>query len=84
MDGDPLDVCSIAAFVALNCAKVPEVQLRGKAGLEDNFEIVGDMEKSKNLNCAHIPICITLAKVCSDSPVSVDAYRLCYVALDSQ
>ena len=63
MDGDPLDICSIAAYVALSCTKIPEVQLRGKTGFEDNFEIVGDMERSKSLNCTRIPICITLAKV---------------------
>ena len=35
VDGDPLDACSIASFVALHCTKVPKVEL--SLGESDSF-----------------------------------------------
>jgi len=64
MDGDPLDACSIAAFVALSCTKIPRVELcAGSSGQMESFEVCGDLGDGAAINADSVPVCITLAKV---------------------
>ena len=64
MDGDPLDMCSVAAFVALNCTKVPKVELcAGASGKMEAFEICGDLGDGVSIETDRVPICVTMVKV---------------------
>lgn len=64
MDGDPLETCSIASFLALSCAKVPLVETSiGESGLMEDFEVLGDLSEGTILPSAGIPIFITVVKV---------------------
>lgn len=64
MDGDPLDACSIAAYVALNCTKIPKVEIfLGESGCPEDFEVTGDLGEALSLNAKNIPICISSSKV---------------------
>lgn len=64
MDGNPLDACSIATHVALNCTKIPKVQIfLGESGKPEDFEVNGDLGESISLNAKNIPICVSSAKV---------------------
>ncbi len=72
MDGDPLDVCSIAAFVALNCTKIPKVELcAGASGAMETFEVCGDLGDGTSIKTDNVPLCITMVKVC-DASLSCD------------
>ena len=63
-DGSILDAASIAALNALKVTKVPKVhRLIGESGMEEDFEISGDLEEAVSIECARIPICITVAKI---------------------
>ena len=58
-DGDPLDACSIAMYVALNCTKIPKVELfAGESGALEDFEVCGDLGEALPLDaaqvCAHV------------------------------
>jgi exosome complex RNA-binding protein Rrp42 (RNase PH superfamily) len=65
MDGDPSDICSIAAFVALNSTLLPTLLLkRGATGLMDDFDVVGESSQGiKLLNIRNLPILISICKV---------------------
>jgi exosome complex RNA-binding protein Rrp42 (RNase PH superfamily) len=64
MDGDPLDICSIAAYVALNCTKVPKVELcAGTSGSMESFEVCGDLGDGYAINTDGVPVCVTMVKV---------------------
>jgi exosome complex RNA-binding protein Rrp42 (RNase PH superfamily) len=64
MDGDPLDACSAAAFLALGCTRVPSTELvAGETGLLEDFDVIGDLALSKPISTQTVPISITVAKV---------------------
>jgi 3' exoribonuclease family, domain 1 len=64
-DGDPLDACSIATYVALNCTKIPKVELfAGESGQPEDFEVCGDIGEAVPIEAANVPICVTSCKVC--------------------
>ena len=66
MDGDPLDACSIATYVALNCTKIPKVEIfLGESGSPEDFEVNGDLGEALSLKASNIPICISSSKVCN-------------------
>ena len=64
MDFRPLDACSVATHVALNCTKIPKVRIfLGESGKPEDFEVNGDLGESISLNARNIPICVSSAKV---------------------
>lgn len=64
MDGNPLDVCSIATYVAFQCCQVPKINLfAGESGNAEDFEISGDLSDATFMNIARIPILVTVLKV---------------------
>ncbi|KAJ1439625.1 ribosomal protein S5 domain 2-type protein [Ochromonadaceae sp. CCMP2298] len=64
MDGDPLDACSAAAFLALGCTRVPRTELvAGETGLLEDFDVLGDLALAKPISTQSVPISITVAKV---------------------
>jgi hypothetical protein len=64
MDGDPLDACSAAAFLALGCTRVPRTELvAGETGLLEDFDVLGDLALAKPISIQSVPISITVAKV---------------------
>jgi len=72
LDGDPLDVCSIAVYSALKSTQIPRVDLiLGPSGLPVDYEVVGDPALSINFPSDELPICTTFTKI-GDSLV-VDA-----------
>ena len=69
MDGDPLDACSIATYVALNCTKIPKVEIfLGESGSPEDFEVNGDLGEALSLQALNIPICISSSKVTNLKP----------------
>lgn len=63
-DGDPLDACSIASFVALHCTKIPKVELSmGEYDKFEDFEISGDLADAVPLKVGNLPITVTLSKI---------------------
>lgn len=63
-DGDPLDACSLAAYVALQCTKVPKLELSvGESGSAEDFEVSGDLADALRLHVDKVPITITVYKV---------------------
>jgi exosome complex RNA-binding protein Rrp42 (RNase PH superfamily) len=64
MDGDPLDACSIATYIALNCTKIPKIEVYvGESGNPEDFEVTGDLGEAILLNARDIPICVSSCKV---------------------
>jgi len=64
MDGDPRDACSLAAYVALKCTKVPKLEyFLSENGAIEDFELCGDMGDAILLECGKIPIIITVLQV---------------------
>lgn len=64
MDGNPLDSCSIAAQVALQCTRIPRTEaIPGESGLLENFEVIGDLAESTFVQAQAVPIFVTVAKV---------------------
>ena len=64
MDGDPIDACSIAAYLSLLDLKVPKIQLASnKNGDMEDFEIVGDLSSSVSLPFTTIPLILAIQKV---------------------
>lgn len=64
MDGDPLDACSIATYVALNSTKIPKVDVfLGESGMPEDFEVNGDLGESTLLKAKELPICVSSSKV---------------------
>ena len=63
-DGDPLDACSLASFVALQSCKVPRVELfTGETGQLDDFDIFADLADSLLLDVTGVPIIVTAYQV---------------------
>eukprot|EP01038_Epipyxis_sp_PR26KG_P005484 gene5484-7593_t len=90
MDGDPTDISSIASLVALDCLKVPKVELSvGESGTMEDFSISGDLSHSSRLKVNNVPVCVTLSKIGSsfvvDSNSSEQACADCIlcIAIDS-
>lgn len=70
-DGDPIDGCSIATYVALNCTKIPKIEIfLGESGKPEDFEVIGDLGESLTLNAKDVPICISSSKVTSSCIVT--------------
>lgn len=64
LDGDPLDVCSIAVYSALKSTQVPRVDvILGPSGLPVDYEVVGDPASSINFPSDELPICTTFTKI---------------------
>ena len=62
--GNPLDACSIAMYVALNCTKLPKIELFvGESGSYEDFEVFGDLGEATSLNASNVPICISSSKI---------------------
>jgi len=56
-DGDPLDACSVAMYVALNCTKIPKVELFvGESGVLEDFEVCGDLGEALSLDAAKVGV----------------------------
>mmetsp|Transcript_14095 Transcript_14095/g.24826 ORF Transcript_14095/g.24826 Transcript_14095/m.24826 type:complete len:304 (-) Transcript_14095:65-976(-) len=64
MDGNPLDACSIAAQVALQCTRIPRTEaIPGESGLLEDFEVIGDLAESTFVQAQGVPVFVTVAKV---------------------
>ena len=64
MDGEAKDACSIAVYAALNCTKVPKLELIvGESGEVEDFDLCGDFGDAYPLECSKIPIILTILKV---------------------
>ena len=64
LDGDPLDICSIATFIALKSTRIPKIEtIIGESGRPDDFQVCGDIDIALPLQTNDIPICITIVKV---------------------
>lgn len=64
MDGNPLDACSIAAQVALQCTRIPRTEaIPGESGLLEDFEVIGDLAESTLVQAQGVPVFVTVAKV---------------------
>lgn len=64
MDGNVLDVCSIAAFAGLNSTRIPKTELIvGDSGEMEDFDVIGSLSEGHDLNTTNVPICITVAKI---------------------
>ena len=64
LDGDPLDVCAIAAYIALLSSRIPKIETTiGESGRADDFQVCGDLSAALPLQVKDIPLCITIAKV---------------------
>ena len=75
MDGDPLDACSIATYVALNCTKIPKVEIFvGESGNPEDFEVNGDLGHALSLKAFDIPICISSSKVSKSDLTSLSIF----------
>jgi len=89
-EGDALDACSIATYVALKCTKYPKFDvLIGESGKFEDFEISGEFSESLQLSVDELPVIITIHKIgdslcldctaneiqCSDASLSIAVDR---------
>ena len=64
LDGDPLDVCAIAAYIALLSSRIPKIDtVIGESGRPDDFQVCGDLSAAVPLKVKDIPLCITVVKI---------------------
>jgi exosome complex RNA-binding protein Rrp42 (RNase PH superfamily) len=67
MDGNPIDACSFASYIALQKLRIPKTELTiGKNQISQHlqdFEIISDYSAVLILEFANIPIFMTVAKV---------------------
>lgn len=64
MDGYPLDTCSLAALVALECTRIPRTEaIPGESGLLEDFDVLGDLAESSLVEVRSVPVFVTVAKV---------------------
>lgn len=67
LDGQALDLCSIASYVAFQKLRIPAFELTiGRNELSEvlqDFEIVSDISKSKFFDFSQSPIVVTISKV---------------------
>ena len=76
MDGDSLDACSIAMYVALNCTKIPKIELFvGESGNMEDFEVCGDLGEAITLNAIHVPICVSSCKIAQVMVMDTTGYE---------
>lgn len=61
-NGDPTDACTMAIYAALNCTKIPKVDVTGISGTDD-YEVVGDIASAIEFSADCLPICTTFTKV---------------------
>lgn len=72
LDGDPLDMCSLATLVALSCTSIPATQaIPGESGLLEDFEVQGDMSTGTPVVADAVPLFITVAKVMCNATASL-------------
>jgi len=75
LDGDPLDMCSIACHIALKSTKIPKVDLiLGGSGFAEDFQVCGDAAAALPLKTRDVPICVTVVKI--GATVVMDANSL--------
>lgn len=59
LDGIAIDACSIASLVALQCTKIPKVDIC----VEDDFTISGDLSEATKLDITNLPIITSISKI---------------------
>ena len=59
LDGNPIDICSLASLIALQCTKIPKIELC----LDDDFTISNDLTDSIKVDMSNIPIIISISKI---------------------
>lgn len=63
-DGNPIDVCSIATYVALACTTIPATEaIPGESGQMEDFDVSGDVSDGVPVAVAAVPLVVTIAKV---------------------
>jgi exosome complex RNA-binding protein Rrp42 (RNase PH superfamily) len=81
LDGDPLDVCSIASYAALKSTVVPNVELiLGGSGLAEDFQLSTDISTAVPLKIHRVPICVTVVKI--SSSIMLDATSVEHLSAD--
>jgi exosome complex RNA-binding protein Rrp42 (RNase PH superfamily) len=67
MDGNPLDICSIVSYLALQKLRIPKTELTiGKGQLSQvlqDFEVISDISQSILYDFSYSPLIITVSKV---------------------
>jgi hypothetical protein len=75
MDSLPIDICSFAAYTALQCTVIPRTEVyHGESGLPEDFEVSGDICDAASLAgliTVGAPLCITTSKVKRTFPTSL-------------
>lgn len=67
LDGEPIDACSIGLYTALKSTYIPKFEtVIGESGVEEEFDISGDIADSIPLPIKSLPICITTFKIGSN------------------
>eukprot|EP01041_Mallomonas_annulata_P009661 gene9661-20089_t len=63
-DGNMIDGCSLAAYIALQRTRIPKVDLlEGESGQNEDFELSsGDFVDATPLKLNDVPICVTISK----------------------
>lgn len=88
IDGNPLDVCSIAIYVALQTTLVPKTLPKTSAGVAatkeyTSFDVVGNIEDAIPIDFQRIPIVISVVQVwmkqCVDSKVVLMYWLVCVI-----
>jgi exosome complex component RRP42 len=63
-DALEIDVCSVAAFTALQATKVPKVEVfLGESGKGEDFEISSHLGDAISQDVSNVPICVTACKL---------------------
>lgn len=64
VDGSLLEAASMAILSALKAAKVPKVnKIIGESGVEEDFEVSGDLGEAVGIGCSKVPLFITVVKI---------------------
>jgi exosome complex RNA-binding protein Rrp42 (RNase PH superfamily) len=64
LDGNPVDMCSVAACVALGCTTIPATEpIPGESGQLEDFNVSGDVSDGSPVDVSAFPLAVTLAKV---------------------
>jgi hypothetical protein len=75
MDSLSIDICSFAAYTALQCTVIPRTDVYlGESGLPEDFEVSGDICDAASLAgliTVGAPLCITTSKVKRTFPTSL-------------
>jgi exosome complex component RRP42 len=63
-DGSIVDAASIAILNTLEKAKIPLTKkIMGESGIEEDFDISGDLENAVSVDTSNVPLCITVVKI---------------------